>query len=332
MLGSTCGGACWPRARLLIAEATGDIWPTLLELVLGENREGMSAICSAPDALSWERTKKTTTTTTTTNWNVNDLLHSPLLEQGTRQHHRHFHQLFRHLRFQTGRTGRTRRTRQLRHFATIDLSRALNTSNTLSTTCGTGASRICTYGVCSILCSTVCRWTRACSWGSPTGSGTLTPPTKRYCVPGPALAGFCLLGAWCCSTSSSFGKTVRFAEWWSFSARATATDSRSCLAHERSRRSIRRRALDVPPAATPRAAISNEATQQGFDSQTLVRAKVATEVQLFWTEPPGVVWCGVVCVCVGGGGGEGRGRRRGYGFFVAKWANVCPDWPSQKSQ
>ena len=59
------------------------------------------------------------------------------------------------------------------------------------------------------------------------------------------------------------------------------------LSHERSRRSLRRLALDVPPAASARAAIVNEATRKGFDSHTQVRAKAATEVQLFWTKTPG---------------------------------------------
>ena len=39
-------------------------------------------------------------------------------------------------------------------------------------------------------------------------------------------------------------------EWWVTVASAIAIDNRSCLTHERSRRSLRRRALPVPPAAS----------------------------------------------------------------------------------
>ena len=45
-------------------------------------------------------------------------------------------------------------------------------------------------------------------------------------------------------------------EWCNFSARATATVIRSCRNTERSRRSLRRRALPVPPSAPSRAAIT----------------------------------------------------------------------------
>ena len=56
--------------------------------------------------------------------------------------------------------------------------------------------------------------------------------------------------------------------------KAAATLSCSCRHHERWRRSMRQRALDVPPAAPTRAAIINEATRQGlmWKENALVRA------------------------------------------------------------
>ena len=48
------------------------------------------------------------TATMTRNWNVNDLHHIPLLEEGMVQHPRHFDQLFRHLRFTENRPRSTR--------------------------------------------------------------------------------------------------------------------------------------------------------------------------------------------------------------------------------
>ena len=51
-------------------------------------------------------------------------------------------------------------------------------------------------------------------------------------------------------------------EWWVTVARTAAIDCCSCLSHERSRRSLQRRALPVPPSAPSRAAMG---LPRGFD-------------------------------------------------------------------
>ena len=89
---------------------------------------------------------------------------------------------------------------------------------------------------------------------------------------------------WCVSYSSPFPVLVavfRFCrtplaaptlskEWWVTVARTAAIDCCSCLSHERNRRSLRRRALPVPPSA-PCAAISNDGLPRGFGSKDYQR-------------------------------------------------------------
>ena len=107
--------------------------------------------------LSWERTLKTTTITTTRNWSVDDLLRDPQSDARGRQDGRHFHQLFRRLRLRNKRT-------RCRHGEQENLGTSITCSATgkskrrkksiaQSTTCGTGASRICTNGERSTRCS-----------------------------------------------------------------------------------------------------------------------------------------------------------------------------------
>ena len=69
-------------------------------------------------------------------------------------------------------------------------------------------------------------------------------------------------------------------EWWVTEARTAAIDFCSCLSHERSRRSLRRRALPVPPSAPSRAALG---LPRGFDQQEDTQKKGATQpVRTWW--------------------------------------------------
>ena len=53
------------------------------------------------------------------NWSVDDLLGSPLLEQGIGQHSRHFHQLFHQLRLRSRALNSTNRKSKLGHFDSL---------------------------------------------------------------------------------------------------------------------------------------------------------------------------------------------------------------------
>ena len=68
--------------------------------------------------------------------------------------------------------------------------------------------------------------------------------------PSVLVASFWLRGA-------PFAVPTLLKEWWFAEARTAATDIRSCRHHERSRGSLRRRALLVPPPAPSRVAISS---------------------------------------------------------------------------
>ena len=76
--------------------------------------------------------------------------------------------------------------------------------------------------------------------------------------PHPGGGAFCRRNAscWSCSsTSLALALSGRCALWCRLSARAIATAIRSCRNMERRRRSLRRRALPVPPPASPRSAM-----------------------------------------------------------------------------
>ena len=62
-------------------------------------------------------------------------------------------------------------------------------------------------------------------------------------------------------------------------ARTAAIDCCSCLSHERSRRSLRRRALPVPPSAPSRAAMD---LPRGFDQQRIHKRQRKPVRTLWW--------------------------------------------------
>ena len=74
-------------------------------------------------------------------------------------------------------------------------------------------------------------------------------------------------------------------EWWVTVARTAAIDCCSCPSHERSRRSLRRRALPVPPSAPSRAAMglvgsTNKRIHKKKWATHLVRTCVVVVVQM----------------------------------------------------
>ena len=160
----------------------------------------------------------------------------------------------------------------------------------MSTTCGTGASRICTNGASSAKCSAKCRPTRPCA------------PDEKCCIPGGSRV--CPRRAWCSSRTSPspalvtvlWPRKASFAvgpyEWCSTVARAIAIDIRSCRHHERSRRSRRRLAAPV------------QATSAMLPARVLenTRDKCALQSTLVFNcfGPRRLVVCVVcgVCVCV----------------------------------
>ena len=122
-----------------------------------------------------------------------------------------------------------------------ELSKSLSTSTSWSTICGTGASRssIGTGTKDSIICSAVCRWIRSCG---PRGS---TRPVGRN-PPGSSSKSWKSYG-WGGGVVRNLAVAIsgRCALWCNFSARAIATDIRSCRNMERSRRSLLCRAEPV---------------------------------------------------------------------------------------
>ena len=117
-------------------------------------------------------------------------------------------------------------------------------SVTCSTGCGTGASRICTKGQMSAMCSKKCRSSPTWPRGTPRQGGreppwgrgaSGTPPCGSTRTSPPALSFLCPREEWCLNSD-----------------RAIATAIRSWRRNERRRRSLRRRALPVPPPASSR--------------------------------------------------------------------------------
>ena len=151
---------------------------------------------------------KTMTPMTMRNWNVGVLLENE-------EKRRHFHQLFRHQRFEGYRTlNSTYRKRPGRR----EPARAQKP-------------------------------TPQCCPKRPCGSGSFRTPGRF-----PGGGAFCRRNGSCLSCSSTLQPWLlrRCALWCRFSARVIATAIRSCRNMERRRRSLRRRALPVPPPASPR--------------------------------------------------------------------------------
>ena len=120
-----------------------------------------------------------------------------------------------------------------------------------STGCGTRASRICTKGQMSAMCSKKCRSSPTCgSRGTPRQGGR-EPPWGRGASTTPP----------CGSTRTSL-PALSFLrpceEWCLNSDRAIAFALRSWRRNERRRRSLRLRALPVPPPSPTRAAITRK--------------------------------------------------------------------------
>ena len=128
-----------------------------------------------------------------------------------------------------------------------------------SPVCGTGASRICTMGATrtrSVMCSTVCRWTRACGRGSTKASGRPPPGSSSNRLKSTGWGGGVArnLAVYFVSLSSSPTLAVlypRGAVWCKASARAIATVIRSCRNMERSRRSLLRFAEPMTCSPSP---------------------------------------------------------------------------------
>ena len=120
------------------------------------------------------------------------------------------------------------------------------TSASCSTSCGTGALRICTMGATSAICSTVCLGTRSCGPGGSTRPVGRLPPgssSHSWKSSGWGGGGLCRRNASCSSRPSSPALAIlspRGAVWCDISARAMAIDCRSCLKAARSRRPVRR--------------------------------------------------------------------------------------------
>ena len=173
-------------------------------------------------------------------WNVNDLLGSLLLEQGKRQHCWHFHQLFRHLRKAVDQTQLVDVFWDLGHVDNLLDGQLhvkdLKKSTSCSPICGTGASRICTKGQVSAMCSKKCRVNTTCGPRGTPGQGGREPPWRRGAsgtspcgstrTSTPACPSSVLLRSGACTrTGPSRPPSARDAE------------------NERRRRSLRRRAL-----------------------------------------------------------------------------------------
>ena len=203
------------------------------------------------------KTSTSTSSTTMRNWSVDDLLGSPLLEQGIGQHSRHFHQLFHQLRLRQSRAlnsmnrkGKLGTSITCSATAGTKLRKKESTSTGCSTICSTGTSRASTSSKMPLCCTIA-----PCGCTSTRGVGRV-----------PGGGGFCRRGNSRSSTSlalvvcrrSAASRSTLLALWWSCSARAIATVCRSCRNMQRSRRSLRRRAEPAPRTsrspsmATPR--------------------------------------------------------------------------------
>ena len=133
-------------------------------------------------------------------------------------------------------------------------------TNSCSSISGTGTSSIGAEMICSMVCqSRSCGLTSVSQSGrEPPAAGASSPSRKKCCAPAawgadrrrkvqlvlppPALAVFWRCALWCVNV-----------------AREMRIDYCSCLSIERSLRSLRRRALPVPPPASSRPAITTSA-------------------------------------------------------------------------
>ena len=124
------------------------------------------------------------------------------------------------------------------------LSKNWSTSRSLSTVCGTGASRICTMGATrtrSVMCSMVCLWTRSCGrGGSARLAGRLPPGSSSYRLKSTGWGGGVVRNLAVYFVSLSSSPALAFLcpreEWCNVVAKAAAIDCSSCRHHERSRR------------------------------------------------------------------------------------------------
>ena len=140
-------------------------------------------------------------------------------------------------------------------------SRGESMSTNCSTVCGSTMKSFGTTGTESAICSTVCHWIRSCGRPSTRGGGRTSSALvtsfrlrrASYAVP-------------------------TWNEWWVTVASAIASVIRSCVAHDRSRRSLHQGALDVPPAAS-RAAISNEGHPLGPTERLVTHTEVSDPEQ-----------------------------------------------------
>ena len=96
----------------------------------------------------------------------------------------------------------------------------------------------------SVMCSTTCRWTRACGRGSEKASGRPPQGSSSYKLKSTGWGGGVVrnLAVYFISLSSSPALAILCPreEWCNFSARVIATVIRSSRSHERSRRCRRR--------------------------------------------------------------------------------------------
>ena len=222
---------------------------TLKTSTCATNRKINDLLGSPLRPLAWGRTLKTSMRTTSArNWKNSDLLGRLLLDEGIGQDSRHF--------TNCSTICGSRRAVRTAHdgqeilgtaitCSAIGLSKDLNASITWSTICGTRASRICTKGQTSAMCSMWCRCTTTCGpRGSPRQGGR--EPWGGW--------GFCRRGAShlsLCPSSPALSFLCPLEEWCLYSDRAIATLCRSCRSHERKRRSLRRRAAPSPLSRAP---------------------------------------------------------------------------------
>ena len=132
-------------------------------------------------------------TQTTGNWNVSDLLRSPLQSTVSWEKNlEELHILNDHVECDRSAPQTTILGTAITCSA-IGWSMSRKASIGLSTICGTSASIICTMGATrtrSVKCSTMCRWTRSCG-----RTGRAPGPRAALCV--------CLRGALCAASALS---------------------------------------------------------------------------------------------------------------------------------
>ena len=131
---------------------------------------------------TWRSAKNTTTR----NWNVHVLLHNPL-QQKKGDDRRYFHQLFRQLRLANMSSHSSMRISgtSITCSETWISCGAKASTNSCSSTSGTGTSSI----GARMICSTVCRWTRSCGLTWKSRSGRAPPGSLRLTTDRRAPAG-----------------------------------------------------------------------------------------------------------------------------------------------